>query len=93
MISHKSPLHRGFQASMHTLAKPATSFLDGVLTPSELKKLSGDELNSLACEIRQEIISSLAKTGGHLASNLGVVEITIAMHRFSPLQKMSFCGT
>lgn len=66
---------------MHTLAKPATSFLDGVLTPSELKKLSGDELNSLACEIRQEIISSLAKTGGHLASNLGVVEITIAMHK------------
>lgn len=66
---------------MHTLAKPTTSFLDGVVAPAELKKLSGDELNSLASEIRQEIISSLAKTGGHLASNLGVVEITIAMHK------------
>lgn len=66
---------------MHTLAKPATTFLDAVITPAELKKLTVEELNSLACEIRQEIISSLAKTGGHLASNLGVVEITIAMHK------------
>jgi 1-deoxy-D-xylulose-5-phosphate synthase len=66
---------------MHTLAKPATTFLDAVITPAELKNLTVDELNSLACEIRQEIISSLAKTGGHLASNLGVVEITIAMHK------------
>lgn len=66
---------------MHTLVKPTTIFLDAVITPSELKKLSIEELNSLAVEIRQEIVSNLAKTGGHLASNLGVVEITIAMHK------------
>ncbi|MBU6455486.1 MAG: 1-deoxy-D-xylulose-5-phosphate synthase [Cyanobacteria bacterium REEB67] len=66
---------------MHTLAKPTTTFLDAVLTPAELKKLSLEELNSLANEIRQEIVLNLAKTGGHLASNLGVVEITIALHK------------
>ncbi len=66
---------------MHTLAKPTTTFLDAVITPTELKKLSLEELTSLAQEIRQEIVVSLAKTGGHLASNLGVVEITIGLHR------------
>ncbi len=66
---------------MHTLVKPTTIFLDAVLTPSELKKFTPEELTSLATEIRQEIVSNLAKTGGHLASNLGVVEITIAMHK------------
>lgn len=66
---------------MQTLAKVNTTFLDAVLTPSELKKLSGEELVQLAAEIRQEIVHSLAKSGGHLASNLGVVEITIALHK------------
>lgn len=66
---------------MYTLAKPTTTFLDAVLTPGELKKLSCDELAHLAAEIRQEIVHALAKTGGHLASNLGVVEITIALHK------------
>lgn len=66
---------------MHTLIKPTTTFLDAVLTPGELKKLSHEQLVDLAGEIRQEIVHSLAKTGGHLASNLGVVEITIALHK------------
>ena len=66
---------------MHTLAKPTTSFLDAVVTPAQLKKLTLEQLTSLADEIRQEIIHSLAKTGGHLASNLGIVEITIALHK------------
>lgn len=78
-------MHGEFEATslkqMYTLAKPTTTFLDALVTPSELKKLTSEELNSLACEIRQEIITGLAKTGGHLASNLGVVEITIAMHK------------
>ena len=68
---------------MYTLAKPTTTFLDAVLTPGELKKLSCDELAHLAAEIRQEIVHALAKTGGHLASNLGVVEITIALHKIN----------
>jgi 1-deoxy-D-xylulose-5-phosphate synthase len=74
-------MHGEFRVSMQTLAKPTTTFLDAVITPTELKKLSLEELNSLSQEIRQEIVVNLAKTGGHLASNLGVVEITIALHK------------
>ncbi len=68
---------------MQTLAKSKTqsSFLDAITSPRELKKLSTRELIELAREIRQEIIFDLNKTGGHLASNLGVVEITIALHK------------
>ncbi|MBR5713965.1 MAG: hypothetical protein IKX58_04120 [Clostridia bacterium] len=49
--------------------------------PSDVKRLSLDELNELAGEIRRYIVSTVSKTGGHLASNLGVVEVTIALHR------------
>ena len=66
---------------MHTLVKQATTFLEAIITPQELKKLSNTDLQALAQEIRQEIINSLAKTGGHLASNLGVVEITMGLHK------------
>jgi len=66
---------------MFTLAKPATSFLEAVLSPAELKQLNNDQLQSLADEIREEVIANLSKTGGHLASNLGIVEITLALHK------------
>lgn len=66
---------------MHTLTKQPTSFLDAITGPAELKQLSSEDLQKLAGEIRQEIVSSLSRTGGHLASNLGVVEITLALHR------------
>lgn len=66
---------------MHTLTKQPTSFLDAITGPAELKQLSAEDLQKLAGEIRQEIVSSLSRTGGHLASNLGVVEITLALHR------------
>ncbi|MEW6412165.1 MAG: 1-deoxy-D-xylulose-5-phosphate synthase [Candidatus Zixiibacteriota bacterium] len=49
-------------------------------TPSDTKKLTVEELAELAEEVRQEIISSVSKTGGHLASSLGVVELTVALH-------------
>ncbi len=49
-------------------------------SPADLKKLSVEELTELAGEIRQEIISVVSQTGGHLATNLGSVELTIAMH-------------
>ena len=48
--------------------------------PSELKKLSIQELNQLASEIREEIIQTVSEHGGHLASNLGTVELTLALH-------------
>lgn len=66
---------------MHTLTKQPTSFLDAITGPAELKQMSVEDLQKLAGEIRQEIVSSLSRTGGHLASNLGVVEITLALHR------------
>lgn len=59
--------------------------LDRVNTPEDVKKLSEEELKKLAEEIRQFIISVVEETGGHLASSLGVVELTIALLRvFSP---------
>ena len=55
--------------------------------PNDIKKIPADQLPALAEEIREFIIESLSKTGGHLASNLGVVELTIAMHRVFDLPK------
>ncbi len=54
--------------------------LEKINSPSDLKNLSLKELDALAAEIRQEIIETVAKTGGHLAPSLGVVELTIALH-------------
>ena len=54
--------------------------LDGIKSPTDLKKLNIDELNTLCSEIRGLLIDSVSKTGGHLASNLGVVELTVAIH-------------
>ena len=48
--------------------------------PQDIKHMTIDELNELAQEIRDFLISSISKTGGHLSSNLGVVELTIALH-------------
>ena len=56
-------------------------FLEKISCPEDMKQLSGSELRVLAAELRQEIIAGVAKTGGHLASNLGVVELTVALHR------------
>jgi 1-deoxy-D-xylulose-5-phosphate synthase len=55
-------------------------FLDGIRSPADLKQLTLPQLEELAAEIREELITVLAKTGGHLGPNLGVVELTIAMH-------------
>jgi len=54
--------------------------LDGVNSPSDLKKLNKEQLHKLPAEIREFLIENVSKTGGHLASNLGVVELTIALH-------------
>jgi len=56
-------------------------YLDMVDHPSHVRKLTPDQLTELAAEIRQELITKLAKHGGHLGPNLGVVELTIALHR------------
>ena len=56
------------------------NFLDSIESPADVKRLSIPELEQLAGEIREELITVLSKTGGHLGPNLGVVELTIAMH-------------
>ena len=57
------------------------SLLEGIKKPSDIKKIPEDKLPVLAEEIRKTLISVVSETGGHLASNLGVVELTIALHK------------
>ena len=60
-------------------------YLDNINSPADMKNLTPDELVELTAELRQEIISAVATTGGHLASNLGTAELTVALlHVFSP---------
>ncbi len=71
---------------------PAKRLLDGIDSPAELKKLPESALPALAQEIREELIGSLSETGGHLGPNLGVVELSIALHRVfeTPTDKILF---
>ena len=59
--------------------------LDKINQPNDIKKIPLEEFPQLASEIRQFLIESLSKTGGHLASNLGVVELTMALHNVMDL--------
>nr|WP_253197853.1 1-deoxy-D-xylulose-5-phosphate synthase [Clostridium gasigenes] len=61
--------------------------LDRVNCPDEVKKLSNEELETLSVEIREFLIDSLSKTGGHLSSNLGVVELTLSLFKSFDLEK------
>ena len=56
-------------------------YLPNIKSPEDLKKIPADNMNELAEEIRQELIRIVSANGGHLASNLGVVELTMAIHR------------
>lgn len=56
-------------------------YLNYIKSPSDVKKLSNEQLEELADEIREELITVVSQNGGHLASNLGVVELTIALHK------------
>ena len=55
--------------------------LDRIESPRDLKALSPEDLAALGQECRDVIVETITKTGGHLASNLGVVELTLALHR------------
>jgi 1-deoxy-D-xylulose-5-phosphate synthase len=55
--------------------------LDQINSPADIKRLSLDQLRTLAQEIRTYLTQTVAKTGGHLAPSLGVVELTLALHR------------
>ncbi|WP_283936519.1 1-deoxy-D-xylulose-5-phosphate synthase N-terminal domain-containing protein, partial [Streptomyces alboniger] len=66
--------------------------LTRITGPRDLDRLSPEELNQLAGEIRGFLVEAVSKTGGHLGPNLGVVELTIALHRVfeSPKDKVLF---
>ena len=55
--------------------------LSTIQSPDDVKALSHEQLDALCAELRQVIIGAVAENGGHLASNLGVVELTVALHR------------
>src|SRR5947209_338764 len=59
----------------------STPVLDRITSPADLRSLSESELRALAEEIRQFLVVTVSKTGGHLGPNLGVVELTLALHR------------
>ena len=75
--------------NMHTITK---NILETINSPADVKALSLEQLKQLAEEIRQLLISVISKTGGHLAPNLGVVELTLALHRVftTPKDKIVF---
>jgi 1-deoxy-D-xylulose-5-phosphate synthase len=60
---------------------PTHSLLAGISGPEELRALPASDLPRLAAEIRRELVQTVTRTGGHLGPNLGVVELTIALHR------------
>jgi 1-deoxy-D-xylulose-5-phosphate synthase len=66
--------------------------LETVAGPADLKKLTGQQLTDLAAEIRDVLVETVSRTGGHLGPNLGMVEITLAMHRVfdSPKDRFVF---
>lgn len=67
-----------------------TRILDGINGPQDLKSLSSEQVSRLTQEIREELVKTVTVTGGHLASSLGVVELTLALHRVfdSPTDKI-----
>ena len=56
-------------------------YLDKIKQPSDIRDMTPEELTALCGEIREFLVKSLARGGGHLASNLGAVELTVALHR------------
>jgi len=71
---------------------PPNSLLNGIASPADVKSLPPEKLPQLAEDIRTELINVLSKTGGHLGPNLGVVELTVALHRVfeTPRDKFVF---
>ena len=74
---------QGCKYEHHLLAETEKfmGLLESIERPSDLRRLTSSELEVLASEIRHYLVSSVAQTGGHLGPNLGVVELTLAMHR------------
>lgn len=65
-------------------------FIESSFNSQDLKRMNAEELTELSARLRQDLIDSVSKTGGHLSSNLGIVEITVALHKVfeSPKDKL-----
>lgn len=77
---------------MNSPSSEQTSLLAGIHGSEDVQRLAPEQLPLLAAEIRRVLVETLARTGGHLAPNLGVVELTIALHRVfsTPRDKILF---
>src|SRR3954463_6395290 len=65
---------------VHQEASSRMSLLKKIQSPADVKLLSPEQLSTLATEMRNGIVDAVSRNGGHLASNLGVVELTLALH-------------
>jgi len=90
VLSHKSPaplhsqrlqqLFAGSKSSEETLryfGPKSTPLLDSISRPEDMNRFTVDELKQLSYELRWDVLNSVSKTGGHLGSSLGVVELTV----------------
>src|SRR3954454_6654090 len=80
------------QTSVSSKSTTASRLLDGIRSPADIKAIREQDLPQLAQEVRDELVKTLSQTGGHLGPNLGVVELTIALHRVfdTPADKFVF---
>ena len=62
-------------------------FLNNINFPSDIKKLSHNDLKTLAQEVREEMIDAVSETGGHLGAGLGVVELTVVLYTLKALEE------
>ena len=95
---HKKELQREKNAEIRYLQSTFSRAKKGMViimlkrinSPEDLKALSSEQLQALAAEIREEILTTVSKNGGHLASNLGTVELSLALHTVFDCPKDSF---
>ena len=66
--------------------------LESIHSPLDLRKLKRGDLPRLAADLRQCVLDNVSQTGGHLSSNLGTVELTVALHYVLTRQKIALCG-
>ena len=69
------------------------NILDRINKPNDIKDIDREDLPELADEIREFLVSHVSETGGHLAPNLGCVELTMALHRVLDFPEDMGCGT
>lgn len=84
----------GAPTADYSIGDGATAkLLPGIQSPADLQNLSYEQLEELSKEIRQFIVTNVSATGGHLGPNLGVVELTLGIHRVLNLPRTIFFST